>query len=322
MPNWCYSKIRFTDREAFDRAVRYLKASSYLNNRGEATPRLSDIVRCPDSLCIKESFSMYPAVVLYRETLASEREKEAIDSYDFGYNARSRSEVEKSWASERDSLVEALRDAGVAVPDTSDMGLAPSLAAIDRAAVEAGLARRFGADGASSGAFDCHGIVEYGRVVVQNIIVHGETSWYGWSCSNWGTKWDAEIEIYEYGDGEMDCTTAWAPPVEAFRALARAAKAPMVVAYDDEQFAGVTGIASILDDGGVYEEKSGELSVAELFQIASCIQDPDQEFWRLDPETYEIVTDYDDPEAFEATPVAVFDRDPIADALARLRAAV
>ena len=41
-------------------------------------------------------------------------------------------------------------------------------------------------------------------------------NWYDWSCSNWGTKWDArDVTLVDYWeDGELTYTfdTAWGPP--------------------------------------------------------------------------------------------------------------
>ena len=46
-------------------------------------------------------------------------------------------------------------------------------------------------------------------------------NWYGWCCSNWGTKWDV-VQPYVSDDVEEDSITvsfdtAWGPPLEAFR---------------------------------------------------------------------------------------------------------
>ena len=46
-------------------------------------------------------------------------------------------------------------------------------------------------------------------------------NWYGWCCSNWGTKWDI-VQPYVSDDVEEDSITvsfdtAWGPPLEAFR---------------------------------------------------------------------------------------------------------
>ena len=48
-------------------------------------------------------------------------------------------------------------------------------------------------------------------------------NWYDWSVTNWGTKWDVELEGLEYtdnGDGTATISgyfdSAWAPPIEAY----------------------------------------------------------------------------------------------------------
>jgi hypothetical protein len=51
-----------------------------------------------------------------------------------------------------------------------------------------------------------------------------QDNWYDWCCTHWGTKWDA-IDVYVSDDTEEDTVTfsfdtAWAPPLEAFRAWA------------------------------------------------------------------------------------------------------
>jgi hypothetical protein len=48
-------------------------------------------------------------------------------------------------------------------------------------------------------------------------------NWYDWSVTNWGTKWDVDLEGIEYTDNEDGTASisgyfdsAWAPPVEAY----------------------------------------------------------------------------------------------------------
>ena len=48
-------------------------------------------------------------------------------------------------------------------------------------------------------------------------------NWYDWSVTNWGTKWDVELEGLEYTDNDDGTATisgyfdsAWAPPIEAY----------------------------------------------------------------------------------------------------------
>lgn len=147
------------------------------------------------------------------------------------------------------------------------------------------------------------------------------SSSYDWACKNWGTKWDAEIEIDD-GEAEMTCTTAWCPPIEAFQKLAADCAAALALSYDDEQFAVVTGVVSILDDGEVYEEKCDELSMYELFQVAASVTDPDQEEYRLDPDTFKVVWRGEDADDFDGLPVVDLFDSPADKALARLRRAL
>ena len=52
---------------------------------------------------------------------------------------------------------------------------------------------------------------------------YGYDNWYDWSCSNWGTKWDArEVALEDYWeDGELTYTfdTAWGPPEGIYNEL-------------------------------------------------------------------------------------------------------
>ena len=55
----------------------------------------------------------------------------------------------------------------------------------------------------------------------------GFTNWYDWAVSQWGTKWDIDIEYLNYdehNDGTASITggadSAWSPPIEAFQAYA------------------------------------------------------------------------------------------------------
>jgi hypothetical protein len=48
-------------------------------------------------------------------------------------------------------------------------------------------------------------------------------NWYDWAVSNWGTKWDVDMEGIEYtdnGDGTASITgyfdSAWAPPIDCY----------------------------------------------------------------------------------------------------------
>ena len=51
-------------------------------------------------------------------------------------------------------------------------------------------------------------------------------NWYNWRVSNWGTKWDIDMEGLEFtdnGDGTASISgwfdSAWSPPIEAYNAF-------------------------------------------------------------------------------------------------------
>ena len=55
-----------------------------------------------------------------------------------------------------------------------------------------------------------------------NVAKYGHTTWYGWRCKNWGTKWDAyEIEAVNCGkkDIHIEFQTAWSTPQEVIKTL-------------------------------------------------------------------------------------------------------
>lgn len=65
-------------------------------------------------------------------------------------------------------------------------------------------------------------ILEYGRLLADNIKKHGCASWYMWRINNWGTKCDAgKIYVNDYCDDsgylEMEFDTDWSPPTEALK---------------------------------------------------------------------------------------------------------
>lgn len=49
-----------------------------------------------------------------------------------------------------------------------------------------------------------------GKQYIDNIFLYGAPTWYGWSCNNWGTKWNA-YEGYIIDDDEIEFQTAWSP---------------------------------------------------------------------------------------------------------------
>ena len=67
------------------------------------------------------------------------------------------------------------------------------------------------------------GCVANAEIAIRAYEECGHASWYSWSISNWGTKWNAySFEVIDDGDGrfEFRFDTAWSPPEPVFAALA------------------------------------------------------------------------------------------------------
>lgn len=58
----------------------------------------------------------------------------------------------------------------------------------------------------------------------KNVEEFGFKNWYDWNISNWGTKWDVDAEVDDFGnlDGQviMCFQSAWSPPQKAISLLA------------------------------------------------------------------------------------------------------
>ena len=69
-----------------------------------------------------------------------------------------------------------------------------------------------------------HGEEQRQREIKQQQMVekYGFKSWYDWNIANWGTKWDLcepDIQIIDDNTIQINCQTAWSPPVAAFETL-------------------------------------------------------------------------------------------------------
>ncbi len=75
------------------------------------------------------------------------------------------------------------------------------------------------------------GSVYRGSVGTEERKIYGKNNWYDWSNEHWGTKWDAyDVRV----DPEcVSFTTAWAPPKQWYRELARRLQASGITAHAD-----------------------------------------------------------------------------------------
>lgn len=80
--------------------------------------------------------------------------------------------------------------------------------------------------------------------------VNEEDNWYNWNISNWGTKWDVDVDVGTQKVDEntvvIDFDTAWAPPIEFY---AKMRKLGFVIeAYYNEPGVGFCGLWNDGDD--------------------------------------------------------------------------
>ncbi|GAK69334.1 hypothetical protein RRU01S_04_01560 [Agrobacterium rubi TR3 = NBRC 13261] len=101
---------------------------------------------------------------------------------------------------------------------------------------------------------------------VKNLNKHGFSTWYGWSCHHWGTKWNA-YETKVTGEHQITFDTAWNTPRPIFAALST--KWPDLsfhVEYADEDIGSNCG--SIVYRKGVCEE----LDIADSDTFAKRVE--------------------------------------------------
>ena len=59
---------------------------------------------------------------------------------------------------------------------------------------------------------------ELGLKYLENAFWHGHTTWYGWCCENWGTKWNS-TGLQRIDDDTIIFDTAWSNPEPIIAAL-------------------------------------------------------------------------------------------------------
>jgi hypothetical protein len=104
-------------------------------------------------------------------------------------------------------------------------------------------------------------------------------NWYGWNSTNWGCKWDANVQdedSYDFPTGEHQRTyrfdTAWSPPREAF--VAMCAKYPTLdfgLSYEEEQ--GWGGELDSDGEGGVVQSVEYDIPQSHADYVARANED-------------------------------------------------
>ena len=112
--------------------------------------------------------------------------------------------------------------------------------------------------------------LEEAQKALDNERLYGCQDWYGWSTSNWGTKWNA----YSTNDTDVDevtFETAWSNPYPVIVALsAKYPEAVFHMRFADEDFGHNVGEYS-LQNGDVVDENIPEGGSEEALELAADI---------------------------------------------------
>lgn len=102
------------------------------------------------------------------------------------------------------------------------------------------------------------------EMLIQSMRVlkeYGQASWYEWSITNWGTKWNA-YEVQRISDTIIKFETAWSMPAKWLEKLAgKFPNETISIRWADEDFGNNVGAMSITDEkftGGPIESGSVE----------------------------------------------------------------
>jgi hypothetical protein len=125
---------------------------------------------------------------------------------------------------------------------------------------------------------------------VTNYIKYGHATWHGWSCENWGTKWNA------YGQSDKRNTndtiyfqTAWNAPIDLIVALSEAfPTVKFQFDYADEDSSSNTGKLKI-SKGEITEKHQPPSRSIEAYDIYFELHPEDKERFRLVNGTYEYI---------------------------------
>jgi len=85
------------------------------------------------------------------------------------------------------------------------------------------------------------------KIYILNYITYGYTSWYGWACDNWGTKWNAYEQSLD-DKQQLTFQTAWSTPEPVIAKLSTMfPTVTFTVNYADEDLGSNCGTYSYLN---------------------------------------------------------------------------
>ena len=112
-------------------------------------------------------------------------------------------------------------------------------------------------------------------------------NWYNWNISNWGTKWDVDVEDEDIQDDHIyiKFDTAWSPPMDIFEAIVRDNPTlSLSVEWEEEQ-----GFGAELEsdgEGGLVLVKEWDIPASHADYVerdneggCTCAYTDDQEDW-------------------------------------------
>lgn len=124
-------------------------------------------------------------------------------------------------------------------------------------------------------------VIKLGETVVTNFINYGAFTWYEWSITNWGTKWNSSnsFESTSY----LNFQTAWDSPTPIIKKMSEMfPNVTMTLTYADEDLGNNCG-KLVYKNGEVISSHFPKGNEAYLF---AC------EVWDYDPEAEEILLEY------------------------------
>lgn len=78
------------------------------------------------------------------------------------------------------------------------------------------------------------------------VMKYGKEDWYTWNITNWGTKWDFEVdEDIEECKSTYHFDSAWAPPIQGIETISKSYPNLVFFLTYEEEGMGFRGIAKI-----------------------------------------------------------------------------
>ena len=94
---------------------------------------------------------------------------------------------------------------------------------------------------------------ELGLKYLENAFWHGHTTWYGWRCENWGTKWNSR-GLQRIDDDTIIFDTAWSNPEPIIAALSAQYPDRMIEHWWADEDAGANTGYRCVQDGCVRDD--------------------------------------------------------------------